>query len=438
MQVSTLNPSRNLAARVGRWSASHRKIAIFGWLAFVIVSVAIGTGAGQKTIDQQNQNVGQAHRADQMLKQAGFSQSGPLNEIVVIQSKTLTVDSPAFQAVVGDVVRTVAPFSTVRNLSSPSAHTNRDQVSHDRHTALVEWDMSGPLKAAETRIDPLTHAVASVAKAHPGFYVGEAGCGQLRQGADQSVQPAARPGRNTLDPADPADPGACVRVAARRLDTADARADVRDRDGRDYRHHQPHHADGPERPSGRVARRSRGGRRLHAVLPPSRARRARRRPRRAGRARGGRRDFGSLGADLGRHRDDRDGRDAVLRRSDVRLILDRDDDRRRGRDARLAHRAPGAALKARRPRREGTDPAARPPAASARRGTDLVEGPDPRPASSGHLGEPRRGSRSSRWRSPRSTCTPRSQVRSRCRAAPRRSRRWTASRQRSPASQAPP
>ena len=102
----------NLAARMGRWSASHRKIAIFGWLAFVIAAIAIGTGAGQKTIDQQNQNVGQAHRADQILKQAGFSQSGPLNEIVVIQSKTLTVDSPAFQAVVGDVVGTVAPFST--------------------------------------------------------------------------------------------------------------------------------------------------------------------------------------------------------------------------------------------------------------------------------------------------------------------------------------
>ena len=35
--------------------------------------------------------------------------------------------------------------------------------------------MSGHVKAAETRIDPLTSAVASVAKAHPDFYVGEAG-----------------------------------------------------------------------------------------------------------------------------------------------------------------------------------------------------------------------------------------------------------------------
>ena len=34
---------------------------------------------------------------------------------------------------------------------------------------------SGTLKSAEKQIDPLTSAVASVAKAHPGFYVGEAG-----------------------------------------------------------------------------------------------------------------------------------------------------------------------------------------------------------------------------------------------------------------------
>ena len=28
--------SNNLAARIGRWSASHRKTAIFGWLACVL------------------------------------------------------------------------------------------------------------------------------------------------------------------------------------------------------------------------------------------------------------------------------------------------------------------------------------------------------------------------------------------------------------------
>ena len=41
-----MRTTKNIAARAGRWSAQHRKIAIFGWLAFVIVAVLIGKGIG--------------------------------------------------------------------------------------------------------------------------------------------------------------------------------------------------------------------------------------------------------------------------------------------------------------------------------------------------------------------------------------------------------
>ena len=33
---------RNLAARMGRWSAAHWKTATFGWLAFVIAAFMLG------------------------------------------------------------------------------------------------------------------------------------------------------------------------------------------------------------------------------------------------------------------------------------------------------------------------------------------------------------------------------------------------------------
>ena len=176
MKRPTTNPARNLAARMGSWSASHRKTAIFGWLAFVIAAIVIGTAAGSKTIDQNNNNtVGPSQRADQILKQGGFAQSNPNTEIVVVQSKDQTVAAPAFKAAIGDVVRTVAPMDNVHNLRWPHGLANRDQVSRDRRTALVEWDMSGKLKSAEKQIDPLTNAVARVATRHPDFYVGEAG-----------------------------------------------------------------------------------------------------------------------------------------------------------------------------------------------------------------------------------------------------------------------
>jgi RND superfamily putative drug exporter len=165
----------NVAARVGRWSASHRKTAILGWLAFVIAAIAIGTGVGQKTIDQHNNSVGEAHRAERILGRAGFVMSDPLTEVVVIQSHTLAVSDPAFRSVIEDVTGAVAPFTTIHDLRSPLTGSLGAPVSRDGHTALVEWDMKGTLKTAESRIDPVTGAVAAVARTHPGFYVGEAG-----------------------------------------------------------------------------------------------------------------------------------------------------------------------------------------------------------------------------------------------------------------------
>ena len=45
--------SNNLAARMGRWSASHRKTATFGWLAFVVAAFAVGIAVPMQTIEQE-------------------------------------------------------------------------------------------------------------------------------------------------------------------------------------------------------------------------------------------------------------------------------------------------------------------------------------------------------------------------------------------------
>ena len=153
--MSPMKRSNNLAARMGRWSASHWKTAVFGWLAFVIAAFALG-GKHVKNIDQQNVNVGQAHQADQILRSSGFGQTDPQTEIVLVQSKTLTVGDPAFRSTVNDVVHAVAPFKTIENLRSPLDPAHGDQVSTDRHTALVEWEMKGKNKVATANIDALT------------------------------------------------------------------------------------------------------------------------------------------------------------------------------------------------------------------------------------------------------------------------------------------
>jgi uncharacterized membrane protein YdfJ with MMPL/SSD domain len=172
--MSPLKRSNNLAARMGRWSASHWKTAVFGWLAFVVAALVIGQAIGTKQIDQNDSNVGQAHRADQLLRDAGF-QADPQTEIVLIQSKNLTAQSPAFRAVVNEVVDTVKPFSTIKNLRSPYDAGRGDQISADGRTAMVEWEMKGDNDYATKHIDAITKATDGIAKAHPAFFVGEAG-----------------------------------------------------------------------------------------------------------------------------------------------------------------------------------------------------------------------------------------------------------------------
>jgi RND superfamily putative drug exporter len=171
--MSPLKQSNNIAARMGRWSAAHWKTAVFGWLAFVVAAVAIGHAVGMKQINQNDANVGQSHKADVLLREAGFK-SDPQTEIVLIQSATLTANAPAFRAAVDDVLRTVRPYKTIKNIRSPYT-PGSGQISADGHSAMVEWNMKGSNKVATDHIDALTKATAAVAARHPGFTIGEAG-----------------------------------------------------------------------------------------------------------------------------------------------------------------------------------------------------------------------------------------------------------------------
>src|SRR3954453_23003588 len=88
----------NLAERAGRWSAAHWKTATFGWLAFVAVAIVAGSMLGTKSLSDTESSTGQTARAEAILDKAGFS--NPADEVVLVQSKSQTVDSPPFQQTV--------------------------------------------------------------------------------------------------------------------------------------------------------------------------------------------------------------------------------------------------------------------------------------------------------------------------------------------------
>jgi uncharacterized membrane protein YdfJ with MMPL/SSD domain len=181
--MTPLKRSNNIAARMGRWSARHRKIAILGWLAFVAVAFALGQTAGTKTIDQTDANVGQARTADHLIRDGGFKLDEQM-EYVLVQSKTHTAGDSAFRAAVADVNGTLSGFGQVTKLESPYADGNAGQISADGHSALVQFSPKGDYDQATASIDEITAAVGKIGKAHAGFTIAEAGSASTGKALD--------------------------------------------------------------------------------------------------------------------------------------------------------------------------------------------------------------------------------------------------------------
>jgi uncharacterized membrane protein YdfJ with MMPL/SSD domain len=174
--MSRARQHSNLAARMGRWSAGHWKAATFGWLAFVVVAFALGGLVGTKNVDQNAPGPGESGRMQKILDD-GFKQ--PAGENVLIQSRSARVGDPAFTAAIRDVFARVSRISAVTNV-------HRGDVSKDRHSALVLFDIRGDSDEAADKIDPVVNAVAAAQRAHPGFSIGEFGLASAQKAVEKA------------------------------------------------------------------------------------------------------------------------------------------------------------------------------------------------------------------------------------------------------------
>jgi RND superfamily putative drug exporter len=163
---------KNLTARAASWSARHRRIAILGWMAFVVTAIVLGSAIGTKHISTDNEGVGDSARADRIINAKFPQYSG---EQVLIQSKKLTVRDPAFQAAVRDVVKRVSATGTVQDTRSPLVAANRGEVSRDGHSALVSFQIAGDQSHADDQVGASLAATAAAQRAHPSLRIEQAG-----------------------------------------------------------------------------------------------------------------------------------------------------------------------------------------------------------------------------------------------------------------------
>ena len=133
-------PKRNLAARAGYWSARHRKIAIGGWLAFVVIAFVLGGAIGTKTLADEDTGNGSSRVADTAISRADFPDKA--DEQVLVQArggKARPSTTRSSRPRVDDVVTQLEDAPHVDEVAVPLAKGNEGQISKDRRSALVTF-----------------------------------------------------------------------------------------------------------------------------------------------------------------------------------------------------------------------------------------------------------------------------------------------------------
>lgn len=169
-----VRPHRNLAGTLARWSARHRKTAIFGWLAFVVGATVIGSAVGTTMLKDSEIGSGDSFKAEQIIEDAGFADRA--GELVLVQAtNSESADDPAFQEAVAGVIAAVDATGEVENVISPYDDSAGGAISQDDRSALITFDMAGDPDTAADRVGVVTDAVAALQDVYPGLYIAQTG-----------------------------------------------------------------------------------------------------------------------------------------------------------------------------------------------------------------------------------------------------------------------
>jgi putative drug exporter of the RND superfamily len=162
---SGASPPVGIAARLGSWSAEHRKKAVLGWLVLVLIAIAAGN-VGSKELSAADLTSGDSQKAERALDNTGFEQ--PATEQVLIQAKGGgTIHTADARHAAREVIAAVKRTDRVDSARSPYDRGNVGQISEDGRSALVLFTMKGERDKAEERVQPVLDAVAQVADSQP-------------------------------------------------------------------------------------------------------------------------------------------------------------------------------------------------------------------------------------------------------------------------------
>jgi uncharacterized membrane protein YdfJ with MMPL/SSD domain len=172
------------AARMGRWSAQHRKKAIGGWIAFVVIAFVIGGALGVKHPASDETHVGDSGKAA-ALTDAHFPKEHPENVLIQARAGGGARDAGVRKAV-DDTIAAVSHSRGVYAVESPFAKGNADQISADGRSVTVTFKLRGDETQAEDAVGPILAATHRVQVENPSVYVGQFGDSSASKALDKA------------------------------------------------------------------------------------------------------------------------------------------------------------------------------------------------------------------------------------------------------------
>src|SRR5262245_9754167 len=187
-----------IVERIAGWSASHRKTAVLGWFALVVVVFVGCQMLGTK--DLPSYDAGRSGHAEKALDQRRLTT--PPAETVLTQAKKPGVTYPGSAGMRHAIAEVTAalrglPSRSATDVRSPGGHGAAGLVSADRRSVLVTFNVPGK---ADDSVVPAQHAVADVQARHPDLRVQEAGEASIDRTANAMLSHDFRKAEETSVP----------------------------------------------------------------------------------------------------------------------------------------------------------------------------------------------------------------------------------------------
>ncbi|GAA4536356.1 MMPL family transporter [Amycolatopsis samaneae] len=167
--------------RIAGWSVRHRAAVLSGWLALVVLALAVGSLVPGTSLPSSDP--GESGTAQGVLRTQQVYE--PLLENVLVQRRESGSDAE-LRSAADDLARTLRASGAVDDLRLPGSEPGR--FSPDGRSALVTFRIAGPDDDVRAHFTAATAAVDAVAARHPALRIAQAGDLSLSTVVDKSIK----------------------------------------------------------------------------------------------------------------------------------------------------------------------------------------------------------------------------------------------------------